>query len=358
MHCERPGQGRCRAQVDALTALKGFEVSAPLLQARASCRAPLPLLRRVRLPRLRPPPVHRLRPERAPHPAPPAQETGAGKRLKKLTKHSSSKIAAAATTTMAAWISAVTPAAAKADKADAKAPAGEAAAAAAAADQAPDPSPAPAPARGGSFVEEPLRLCGDEGRDKARARVFAQVLWRNPRGWPAGAQARGRRPPAAPAPQMREMLHEALKKAVEEGGCGAAARVAAGVEEAMFKAYSGLSKEYKAKSRQLLFNMRDPKNRDLRGGVLCGDIEPEQLLSLSPEELASNDMRSKNDAVRDAMARESIRGQQAMASTDQFQCSKCKQRKCTYYQMQTRSADEPMTTFVTCTVCDKRWKFC
>jgi transcription elongation factor S-II len=25
--------------------------------------------------------------------------------------------------------------------------------------------------------------------------------------------------------------------------------------------------------------------------------------------------------------------------------------------MQTRSADEPMTTFVTCLVCDKHWKF-
>ncbi len=44
------------------------------------------------------------------------------------------------------------------------------------------------------------------------------------------------------------------------------------------------------------------------------------------------------------------------ASTDRFVCSKCKQNKCTYYQVQTRSADEPMTTFVTCLTCDKRWK--
>ena len=43
------------------------------------------------------------------------------------------------------------------------------------------------------------------------------------------------------------------------------------------------------------------------------------------------------------------------ASTDQFLCGKCKNRKCTYYQLQTRSADEPMTTFVTCTVCNNRW---
>tara|TARA_Y100000389_G_scaffold72040_1_gene68793 strand:- start:4021 stop:4536 length:516 start_codon:yes stop_codon:yes gene_type:complete len=44
------------------------------------------------------------------------------------------------------------------------------------------------------------------------------------------------------------------------------------------------------------------------------------------------------------------------ASTDNFTCGKCKSRACTYYQLQTRSSDEPMTTFVTCTVCGSRWK--
>jgi DNA-directed RNA polymerase subunit M/transcription elongation factor TFIIS len=39
-----------------------------------------------------------------------------------------------------------------------------------------------------------------------------------------------------------------------------------------------------------------------------------------------------------------------------FKCGKCKSTKTTYYQMQTRSADEPMTTFVTCTSCSNRWK--
>jgi DNA-directed RNA polymerase subunit M/transcription elongation factor TFIIS len=43
------------------------------------------------------------------------------------------------------------------------------------------------------------------------------------------------------------------------------------------------------------------------------------------------------------------------ATTDQFVCGKCKSRKCSYYQLQTRSADEPMTTFVTCTNCNNRW---
>jgi transcription elongation factor S-II len=38
-------------------------------------------------------------------------------------------------------------------------------------------------------------------------------------------------------------------------------------------------------------------------------------------------------------------------------CGKCGQKKVSYSQAQTRSADEPMTTFCECTVCGNRWKF-
>jgi len=44
------------------------------------------------------------------------------------------------------------------------------------------------------------------------------------------------------------------------------------------------------------------------------------------------------------------------ASTDLFTCRKCKGNKCTYYQQQIKSADEPMTTFVQCLDCGTRWK--
>lgn len=45
------------------------------------------------------------------------------------------------------------------------------------------------------------------------------------------------------------------------------------------------------------------------------------------------------------------------ASTDIFKCRKCNENKCTYYQAQIRSADEPITTFVNCINCGNRWRF-
>ena len=44
------------------------------------------------------------------------------------------------------------------------------------------------------------------------------------------------------------------------------------------------------------------------------------------------------------------------SATNSFVCRKCHKNDTTYYQIQTRSADEPMTTFVLCLNCDKRWK--
>lgn len=39
-----------------------------------------------------------------------------------------------------------------------------------------------------------------------------------------------------------------------------------------------------------------------------------------------------------------------------FKCPKCKSKKTTYYSVQLRSSDEPMTNFITCTQCKNRWK--
>lgn len=43
-------------------------------------------------------------------------------------------------------------------------------------------------------------------------------------------------------------------------------------------------------------------------------------------------------------------------ATDQFKCRRCHKKECTYYELQTRSADEPMTIFITCLNCGKEWR--
>ena len=47
---------------------------------------------------------------------------------------------------------------------------------------------------------------------------------------------------------------------------------------------------------------------------------------------------------------------QGMATSNRFKCRKCGKRECSYYQLQTRSADEPMTNFITCLNCGSNWK--
>lgn len=46
-----------------------------------------------------------------------------------------------------------------------------------------------------------------------------------------------------------------------------------------------------------------------------------------------------------------------MSTVNIFKCRRCGEMKCTTYQLQTRGADEPMTTFVECKVCGQKWKF-
>ena len=42
--------------------------------------------------------------------------------------------------------------------------------------------------------------------------------------------------------------------------------------------------------------------------------------------------------------------------SDLFKCTRCKKNHCSYYELQTRSADEATTVFITCLNCGKRWR--
>ncbi|XP_023874743.1 transcription elongation factor TFIIS [Quercus suber] len=135
-------------------------------------------------------------------------------------------------------------------------------------------------------------------------------------------------------------------------------QVAVSVESAMFERIGWSNPIKKANYQSILFNLKDPKNPDLRRKVLLGEIKPETLVTMSAEEMASHKRQSENIQIQLKSLKRCMHDadEEEKATTDMFQCSRCRERKCTYYQMQTRSADEPMTTYVTCCKCSKRWK--
>ena len=112
--------------------------------------------------------------------------------------------------------------------------------------------------------------------------------------------------------------------------------------------------DYSTKYRDLKANLR--RNAGLRLRLLHQELTPTQLVELSADELKTDEAREREAQIAERMLFDKQRGVMQTASTDQFRCGKCGRRECTYFQMQTRSADEPMTTFVTCVHCGNRWK--
>jgi len=132
--------------------------------------------------------------------------------------------------------------------------------------------------------------------------------------------------------------------------------IAYSIEDALYAVHA-TSKEYTQRYRDLAWNLRDSKNPGLNEALLSGEILPQRFIHMSSDELASDKVKVEREASREWMKQANRSDHNTGASmTDEFKCGKCKTRNCSYYQQQTRGADEPMTTFVTCMTCGNRWK--
>ncbi|KAA6323684.1 MAG: putative transcription elongation factor S-II [Streblomastix strix] len=90
--------------------------------------------------------------------------------------------------------------------------------------------------------------------------------------------------------------------------------------------------------------------------LIDGSINPRALGMSSAEDLQSENMRKQNEDYIKHSVYWATRKMEAIESSS-FKCGKCRKNQCMYTQAQTRSADEPMTTFVFCVNCGHRWKF-
>ena len=159
--------------------------------------------------------------------------------------------------------------------------------------------------------------------------------------------------------KCREMLTNALKTDGDAPeGCSSAEELAEELEDAIFQEFRNTDMRYKNRVRSRVANLKDPKNPTLRTNFIGGAISAAKLAKMTPEEMASNEMKK----IREKFIKEAINDAQLATvqgtQTDLLKCGKCKKRNCTYNQIQTRSADEPMTAFYKVSTFElwKRWE--
>lgn len=111
---------------------------------------------------------------------------------------------------------------------------------------------------------------------------------------------------------------------------------------------------YDDKFSNILSNFNDKLptfNKELVSNIFNKNFDFQGLAFLEPYEInAKNwEILIKKKELRE------YRKNNIMA-TDLYLCHKCKNRRCSAFQLQTRGADEPMTTFVECLICFHKFK--
>lgn len=132
---------------------------------------------------------------------------------------------------------------------------------------------------------------------------------------------------------------------------------AVAVETSAYNTFGPETKEqYRTKIRSLYQNLKNKSNPTLRVRVLSNDVSPDQFVTMSHDELRSAEQREQDRKIQKENMDKAMVAQAERSISTSLQCGKCGQRKVTYTEAQTRSADEPMTLFCTCMNCGKSWK--
>lgn len=112
---------------------------------------------------------------------------------------------------------------------------------------------------------------------------------------------------------------------------------------------------YKQKFLQIQSNLK--KSPVLKGWILDKKIKTIDVVDMRPEDMWPDGPYAKTiEAGIHKQLRKEYINREKKNQDGFFKCGRCKSMKTTYYQMQTRSADEPMTVFVSCLNCEKNWK--
>ena len=111
---------------------------------------------------------------------------------------------------------------------------------------------------------------------------------------------------------------------------------------------------YTDRLRSIYFNLKS--NLTFLEQVKTGELTSQHVAYMTHQEIKPERWREMIERL--TKKQDSLFNKKVEASTDMFTCRnyKCKSKRCTYYELQTRSADEPATVFITCLDCGKHWK--
>jgi DNA-directed RNA polymerase subunit M/transcription elongation factor TFIIS len=96
------------------------------------------------------------------------------------------------------------------------------------------------------------------------------------------------------------------------------------------------------------------KNKNFKERILSNDMDLTKVSSLSNYDIFPDNWK---DIIEKKCKQDKLKYElKPEAMSTLFKCRKCGSRETSYYEVQTRSADEPMTQFVTCIKCNNKWK--
>ena len=110
---------------------------------------------------------------------------------------------------------------------------------------------------------------------------------------------------------------------------------------------------------EIMHNIKDEKNEEFRENIINGTIKPEDLCTMNSVDMLSKnrqkeiekEIEKKVDEVRSDWQEK-----HGQVTEGVYKCRVCGGRKTIQHEQQTRSADEPMTLFITCLNCKNTWR--
>ena len=144
------------------------------------------------------------------------------------------------------------------------------------------------------------------------------------------------------------------------------------IENKIFESFKGES-PYINRVLEILHNLKDEKNDEFReniinvtklntsntNSIINGTIKPEQLCKMSSIDMLSKKKQEEIEKEKERKVDE-VRTdwleKHGQITEGVYKCKKCGGKRTIQHEQQTRSADEPMTLFITCVDCKNTWK--